>query len=144
MKSPGQPTSRGSWSWGALSADFRRQPRALAVAALVQALQALVLVGLGIASCVAGITADPDDVLDAELIGIFAIGGGCAFAAVARGLLAARAWARAPSLVWQLILVPVGVNLLDDLPGPAVAILVSVAVILGGMFSPATGAALTD
>jgi hypothetical protein len=116
----------------------------LVIAALAQALQAALLVGLGAATCVVGITGDSADVLNAELVGVLALAGGLGLVAVARGILGARGWARSPALVWQLILIPIGFTTADDLPGVAYPLLVSVVAILAGMFAPASSAAMQD
>jgi hypothetical protein len=114
----------------------------LLVAAVGQALQALVLVGLGVATAVAGLTSDSNDLLNAELVGALALGGGFALLGVARGLLGARSWARSPALVWQLIAIPIGFTTSDDLPGVAYPLLASAAGVLVGLFAPSTAVAM--
>lgn len=121
-----------------------RAPRPLIIAAVAQALQALLLLGLGLALLVAGITDDSEDLLNAGLVAVLALGGGAALLAVARGLLGAQGWARAPALVWQLIMIPVGFTTLDDRPEVAYPLLASVALVLVGLFAPASGAALAE
>jgi hypothetical protein len=137
VKPAGQDGSPGPLSVAALRADARRNPRPLVIAALAQALQAALLIGLGVANCVLGITGS-DDRLNAELVGVLALAGGLGLLGVARGLLAARAWSRSPALVWQLIMIPVGFTTADDLPGVAYPLLVSAAVVLGGLFAPSS------
>jgi hypothetical protein len=115
----------------------------LVIAALAEALQALLLLGLGVGTCVVGITGS-EDLLNAELVGLLALAGGVGLLGVARGLLAARGWSRSPALVWQLIMIPVGFTTVDDLPAVAYPLLVSAVVVLVGLFAPSTGDVLTD
>lgn len=142
MKPAGQAGVPEPAGAGGPGRDARRSPRPLVVAALLQGLQAAALLCLGAYTCVAGITGHPDDRLDAELVGGLALLGGAALLMVARGLLGAKGWARSPALVWQLIMIPVGFGTVDDVPVAGVALLVSVAGIVGGMFAPSAGAAL--
>lgn len=121
-----------------------RAPRPLIIAAVAQGLQALLLVGLGVALLIAGITDSSEDLANAGLVAVLALGGGAALLAVARGLLGAQGWARAPALVWQLIMIPVGFTTLDDRPEVAYPLLASVALVLVGLFAPASGAALAE
>ena len=121
-----------------------RPPRSLLLAALAQALQALLLLGLGMATLAAAVLDDAEDFSNAALIAALAGGGGLGLLAVARGLLAAAGWARAPALVWQLIMIPVGFTTLDDRPEVAYPLLASAALVLVGLFAPASGAALAE
>ena len=121
-----------------------RAPRSLIIAAVVQGLQALLLLGLGLAILIAGITDESEDLLNAGLVAVLALAGGAGLVAVARGLLGAQGWARAPALVWQLIMIPVGFTTVDDRPEVAYPLLASVALVLVGLFAPASGAALAE
>lgn len=122
---------------------MRWAPRPLVIAAVAQALQALLLLGLGTATLAAGVRED-SDLLNAGLVTALAGAGGLGLMAVARGLLGAQSWARAPALVWQLIMTPVGFTTLDDRPGVAYPLLGSVVVVLAGLFAPASGEALAE
>ncbi len=83
-----------------------RGPRT--VAAALCGLQALVLLGFAgfyLYELTAGEGSDPGRVvMSALLIALAAVG----LAAVARGWLGERRWPRTPSIVWGLLLVPVG------------------------------------
>lgn len=142
MKPAGQAGGPEPVEGGGFAFDARRNPRPLVVAALVQGLQAAALLCLGAYNCVAGITGHPDDILDAELVGGLLLLGGAALLVVARGLLGAKGWARSPALVWQLIMIPVGFSIADDVPAAGYALLATVGLIVGGMFAPSAGVAL--
>jgi len=143
VKSAGQDGSFAALAAAALRADARANPRPLVIAALAQALQAVLLLGIGVTSIVMGITGS-DDLLNAALVGVLAVAGGAGLLGVARGLLGARAWSRSPALVWQLIMIPVGFSTADDLPGVAYPLIVSAVVVLGGLFAPSSAAGLHD
>ena len=144
MKAAGQSRFPEPFRPAGMVADLRRHPRPLVIAAIAQALQAVLLVGLGVATLVLGLVDDSDDLLNAVLVGVLALAGGVGLLAVARALLGAQGWARSPSLVWQLIMIPVGFTTLDDLPGVAYPLLASAAVVLAGLFAPTTTAVLED
>ncbi|MBA3743807.1 hypothetical protein [Sporichthya sp.] len=144
MKTPGQRRVPDQFQAAALLADLRHGPRPLVIAAVAQALQALLLVGLGMATLVVGIADSGDDLLNATLVGVLALAGGLGLLVVARGLLGGNGWARAPSLVGQLIMIPVGFTTKDDLPGAAYPLLVSTAVVLAGLFAPTSNAVLDE
>lgn len=101
-------------------------------AAVLMAAQGLVLVGLGV---VLGLDLARGDVGDATqawteiaLLVVFAAG---AFA-LAAGLLSGRGWARTPSLVWNLMLLPVAFSMLGagQIPlGSAVLLLALVTIV---------------
>jgi hypothetical protein len=116
----------------------------LLVAAGAQALQAVLLVGLGVATLVVGIVDGSEDLLNTVLVGVLALAGGAGLLVVARGLFGAQGWARSPALVWQLIMIPVGFTTKDDLPGVAYPLLISAAVVLAGLFAPTSTAVLED
>ncbi|HUR73896.1 MAG TPA: hypothetical protein VMZ00_06445 [Sporichthya sp.] len=143
-KRPGQSPVPGPFRAAGMLADLRRNPRPLGVAASAQALQALLLLGLGAATLVVGLTDESEDLLNALLVGGLALAGGLGLLAVARALLGAQGWARSPALVSQLIAIPVAFTTLDDLPGVAYPLLVSAAVVLAGLFAPTSNAALEE
>ncbi|WP_019876182.1 hypothetical protein [Sporichthya polymorpha] len=139
----GANPSAGPLDVPAMIFDARRHPRLLVVAALAQALQALALLGVGVVTLVVGITGG-GSLVDGLLVGALATGGGVGLLAVARGLLGAQGWSRAPALVWQLITLPIAFTTMDDLPAAGYALLTSAIVILAALFAPSTGAALQD
>lgn len=81
-------------------------------AALVAAEGAAVLVA-GLAYAVAGVLGRPENRLHEELAAALAVLSGPLVLLVARGLRRCRPWARSPSVVLQLLLVPVGLGLLQ-------------------------------
>jgi len=111
----------------------RRDPGT--VAALAVFGQALTLAALGIWSALAGIVGHPDDRLAAELMAGMALLTGVGLAAAARGLFFGRRWARAPILVWELIMVPVGISLTRAIPAAGALLLASAAVVLIALFA---------
>lgn len=72
---------------------------------------ALVLLGLGYG--VAGVLGEPFDRLATILEGLLTVLAGAGLLLVARGLQQARRWALAPSVLLQLLALPVGVGLVQ-------------------------------
>lgn len=93
---------------------------------------------------VAGLLGSPSDVLDAELIGGMSLLAGIGLLLVARGLAGRLAWARSPTLVWEMIMVGTGATQLKETPMLAVAMLVLGILTLVALFHPDTGAVLED
>lgn len=113
------PASSGSPSSGSSSPERRPESAARsatlaprAAAALV-AVEGLLLVALGVFLAVRGFGADTDNRARAEIGGAFAVLGGAALGMLARALLARRRWARSPSIVTQVLCVPVAIGLLQ-------------------------------
>jgi hypothetical protein len=78
-----------------------------AVVVLV-ALQALTLVAVAVFYGVELVVASPDSVVTAVASAVLVLIAGIGMALVARGLARGRRWSRAPALVAQLLLLPVG------------------------------------
>jgi peptidoglycan/LPS O-acetylase OafA/YrhL len=85
-------------------------PRA---AAVLVAVEGVLLVALGVLLVVRGFGADTDNRARAEIGGAFAVLGGAALGMLGRALLARRRWARSPSIVTQVLCVPVAIGLLQ-------------------------------
>lgn len=104
-----------------------------AVAALV-AMQGFALVGIGFFLAVRGFGPDTANRGSAELGALLAVAGGVLFVLLAGGLLARRRWARSPTVVLELLSLPVGYGLLQsDQPGygvPVVLLAVAALVLL--------------
>ena len=84
-----------------------RPPTVRAVVALV-ALQALTLVGIAIFYVVELAVASPDSVVTAAASALLVLVAGLGMALVTWGLARGRRWSRAPALVAELLLLPVG------------------------------------
>ncbi|MGH3327795.1 MAG: hypothetical protein ACRDPT_08400 [Streptomycetales bacterium] len=121
------------------------RPLALVAATGLVALEAAVIGGLGGYLMVNALVGAPDSVLSAEIAGAIALAGGAALAFVARGLLRARRWTRAPALVVQLLSLPVAWNLLQSgrvaIGAPVMAVAAAAVILL---FTPAVSAALEE
>ena len=116
----------------------------LALVALVAA-QGLGLAGLAVFFLVELVVATPLSVPRALMAALLTLLGGVGLLLVARGLDRGRRWARAPALVTQLLVVPVGAGLVQGgrwyvgvpLIGWALAVLVL-------LFTPAVAERLED
>jgi hypothetical protein len=111
----------------------RREPGTIAALAVFG--QALTLVVLGIWSALAGIVGHPDDRVAAELMAALALLTGAGLAVAARGLFFGQRWARSPVLVWELIMLPVGLSLARAIPAAGALVLASAAVVLVATFA---------
>jgi hypothetical protein len=122
-----------------MTSAARREPGT--IAAVVVLGQALTLLVLGLWAVVEGIAGHVDDRVAAELMAALALLTGIALALAGRGLFFARRWARAPVLVWELIMLPVGVSLARAIPAAGAVVLASAAAVLAAMFAgrPAAG-----
>lgn len=98
---------------------------ARSVAAGVTAAQGLTFVIFGIVTAVVAATGDADDATAAGLGGALWMITGAALSFVAWALWRGRHWARSPSLVWQLLMLPVGWSLLDTQSVVGLVVLVS-------------------
>lgn len=82
-------------------------------AALAVAAEGLALLVLGVGYAVAGLVGAPFDRTATLLEGGFAALGGGALLLLARGLGQRRSWARSPTVVVQLLALPVGYGLVQ-------------------------------
>ena len=82
-------------------------------AAVLVAVEGVVLALLGLGYGVAGVVADPFDRTATLLEAAFAVLAGALLLLVARGLARAAGWSRAPTVVTQLLALPVGVGLIQ-------------------------------
>jgi hypothetical protein len=122
----------------------RPTPRALTAVAVLVGLQGLMLVAVALYSLVALVVDTPRNVSGALGILVLAALGGVGLLAVARALLAARRWGRAPALVTQLIFIPVALGSFPDgwyVGGPLLVWALAVTVLL---FVPPVSAVLDD
>ena len=119
--------------------------RTLAWCASLVALEAVGLLAAAVFYLVELVVADAGDPVRALVTAALALAAGAGLALVARGLLHRRRWARAPALVTNLILLPVGYGLVQGgrwyVGLPLLLLGVAVLVLL---FAPATAAALDE
>jgi hypothetical protein len=121
------------------------RPTPLVVLAALVAAQGIGLAGLAVFFLVELVVSTPLSVPRAVMAALLTLLAGLGLLAVARGLHRRRRWARAPALVTQLIVLPVGVGLVQGgrwyvgvpLIGWALAVLVL-------LFTPAVSEALED
>lgn len=105
------------------------RPRLIAVG--VSGLEGVVLVVLGLFSFVRIADGRADDSVSAALMGALALLAGAALVRAAWALWRGARWPRSPSLVWQLIMLPVGYSLLDtDRPIGTALLVAAVAAIV--------------
>lgn len=84
------------------------RPRSVRTVVALVGLQALTLVAIAVFYGVELVVASPDSVVTAVASAVLVLVVGIGMALVARGLARGRRWSRAPALVAQLLLLPVG------------------------------------
>jgi hypothetical protein len=119
-----------------MTSGTRRDPGT--IAALVVFGQAVSVVGLGLWAAVEGIAGHVEDRVAAELMAALALLTGVALALAARGLFFARRWARAPVVVWEMIMLPVGLSLFRAIPAAGAVVLAGAAAVLLALFAGRT------
>jgi hypothetical protein len=81
--------------------------------AALLAVEGAALVLVGVVFAVATAVGDPEDRASSYLLAAFAAVGGAVLLLLARGMARRRGWARSPSVVLQLLALPVGIGLLQ-------------------------------
>lgn len=94
-------------------------------AAAVTAAQGLTFVALAIATAVSAGRGNADDAVSATLAAALWLAIGAGLTVVSAALWRGRHWARSPSLVWQLLMLPIGWSLLDTASVVGLVVLVS-------------------
>ncbi|MFI6012005.1 hypothetical protein ACIBAG_24850 [Streptomyces sp. NPDC051243] len=121
------------------------RPRRLTYAAVLTALEGLGLAVGGLWVLVLGIAGDPDDRQQAVTLGVTLVALALLPLLAARGLFAQRSWSRGPSVITQIMALPVAYSLLqaDSIAIPAgIAIAVVAVTTLVLLINPATTEAL--
>ncbi|GAA4070951.1 hypothetical protein [Streptomyces shaanxiensis] len=121
------------------------RPRRLTYAAVLTALEGLGLAVGGLWVLVRGLAGDPDDRQQAVTLGVTLVVLALLPLLAARGLLAQRSWSRGPSVITQILALPVAYSLLqaDSIAIPAgIAIAVVAITTLVFLVNPATTQAL--
>ncbi|HEY9389569.1 MAG TPA: hypothetical protein VIR27_07325 [Mycobacteriales bacterium] len=121
-------------------------PRPVRLAALVAAAEGLALVGLATFFVVELVTASPSDTDIALATVGFQLLGGVLLFAVAWGLYRVRRWSRSPSVVLQVLFLPVGYTLTFQAGQPwwGVPVLVLAVAELYLLFTPEARQAFDD
>jgi hypothetical protein len=88
-----------------------RGPRRLA--ALLTGLQALALAGFAVYYVVELVLGEGSDTMRVLMSALLILLGGVGLGLLARGWLGSAQWPRTPTLVWNVILLPVGVSLVQ-------------------------------
>ena len=142
-KAPAKPPAPGAPAPATPAAAPGERPRALRLAAALQALEA---VGLCVAAGFAAVaTADGQSYQRASGIALtlIAVGLAAVFALFAVGLARAKPWTRTPVVMVQLFVIIAGITLLDGhRPEWGVPALLLAACCLFGLFTPASLRAL--
>lgn len=121
------------------------RPRRLTYAAVLTALEGLALAVGGVWVLVLGLAGEPDDRQQAVTLGVTLIALALLPLLAARGLFAQRSWSRGPSIITQIMALPVAYSLLqaDSIAIPAGIAIAAVAIAtLVLLINPATTQAL--
>ncbi|MER7372087.1 hypothetical protein [Streptomyces lanatus] len=121
------------------------RPRRLTYAASLTALEGAALAVGGVWVLVMGLAGDPDDRQQAVTLGVTLVALALLPLLAARGLFARRSWSRGPSVITQILALPVAYSLLqaDSIAIPAgIAIAAAAIATLVLLVNPATTEAL--
>jgi hypothetical protein len=130
MDAVGGPTSaQRTWGWRVFPPGRWGLPRPLLVrveavpdpsspgprrlAAALTALQALTLAGFAVYYVVELVLGEGSDATRVVMSALLILVGAVSLGAVARGWLGGASWQRTPTLVWNVILLPVGISLVQ-------------------------------
>ncbi|MGW6705544.1 hypothetical protein ACWGDE_11720 [Streptomyces sp. NPDC054956] len=120
-------------------------PRRLTAAAVLTALEGLALAGLGAYILYDGVVGDPDSPRQAVTGGITVLLVAALPLAAAYGLRLGRRWSRGPTLITQLLALPVAWTLWsggDAMKATALALAVTAVAVMGLLVNPTATAAM--
>lgn len=126
-------------------ADSAGRPRRITAAAAITALEGIVVAAFGIASLVMLGTRQPDDMTQAATMGVTVLVLSLLPLASARGLWRRRRWSRGPSMIVQLIGLPVSWQLVHNSGlwlASGIALAVAAVAALACLVNPTATAAL--
>jgi hypothetical protein len=121
------------------------RPRRITAAAVITALEGLVIAAFGVVSLVMLVTGSPDNVSQAATLAVTVLVLSALPLAAARGLWLRRRWSRGPSMIVQLIALPVGWQMAQNgglLTAGGAAAGVAGLVVLGCLINPTATEAL--
>ncbi|MFI0859780.1 hypothetical protein ACH4RA_05785 [Streptomyces smyrnaeus] len=122
-----------------------RGPRRVVAAAVVTGAEGLVVAGFGLISLVLLITGRPDDMVQAATLAVTVLALSVLPLAAARGLWLRRRWSRGPSMIVQLLALPVAWQMAQNGGGllvAAVALALAAVAVLGCLVNPKATEAL--
>ncbi|MGP3986670.1 hypothetical protein [Streptomyces sp. 3N207] len=120
-------------------------PRRIVAAAVVTGVEGLVVAAFGIVSLVMLVTGRPDDMMQAATLAVTVLALSVLPLAAARGLWLRRRWSRGPSMIVQLIALPVAWQMAQNggaLLAAAVALALAAVAALGCLVNPTATEAL--
>lgn len=94
--------------------DSAGRPRRLTTAAVLTALEGLVVAAFGVASLVMLVTGKPDGMVQAVTMAVTVLALSVLPLAAARGLWLRRRWSRGPAMIVQLIALPTGYQMAQN------------------------------
>ncbi|WP_326688045.1 MULTISPECIES: hypothetical protein [unclassified Streptomyces] len=121
------------------------RPRRILAAAVLTGLEGLVVAGFGVVSLVMLVTGKPDDMTQAATLAVTVLALSALPLAAARGLWLRRRWSRGPSMIVQLIALPVSWTMVQNggaLTAAAVATAVAAVAVLVCLVNPTATQAL--
>lgn len=121
------------------------RPRRITAAAVLTGVEGLVIAAFGIVSLVMLVTGTPDDMTQAATLAVTVLALSVLPLAAARGLWLRRRWSRGPSMIVQLIALPVAWQMVQNgglLAVAAVAVALAAVAVLACLVNPKATEAL--
>ncbi|HEV7626547.1 MAG TPA: hypothetical protein VGO89_08620 [Streptomyces sp.] len=121
------------------------RPRRLTAAAVLTALEGLVVAAFGVGSLVMLITDEPDGMVQAVTLAVTVLALSVLPLAAARGLWLRRRWSRGPSMIVQLMALPTGYQVAQNggvWAAAGVAVALTGVAVLGCLINPTATEAL--
>jgi hypothetical protein len=125
--------------------DVSTRPATLSAAAVVEALEGVAVLAVGLYVGIEAVIGRPHDLASAVALAFMAVLGGAGIIAVGWGLWQVRRWGRAPALLTQIFTLIIAVSMFQSHRAVLGAVLVVVAVAGAvALLSPPTTRALVD